>query len=117
MDFLLYWSTPGQILFIWLLFAALSVTGLYTVRRLVGIERLKEHHDVAGFTFGVIGAFYGLLLAFVIVAAWERYERAEESLESEAMALSESVSHVRQSGRADSIHSKACDSVLHCKNG
>ena len=81
---------PSRILFIWLLFAALSVTGLYTVRRLVGIEPLKEHHDVAGFTFGVIGAFYGLLLAFVIVvASGDAVGAAEESLESEAMALSE----------------------------
>jgi hypothetical protein len=39
------------------------------------LERLKQNQEVAGFTFGVIGAFYGLLLAFVIVAAWERFDR------------------------------------------
>jgi hypothetical protein len=42
---------------------------------------------VAGFTFGVIGAFYGLLLAFVIVAAWERFDRAEAEVQGEGVAL------------------------------
>jgi hypothetical protein len=35
----------------------------------------------------VIGAFYGLLLAFVIVAAWERFDRADEKVQTESMAL------------------------------
>jgi hypothetical protein len=54
---------------------------------LVPLERLKQNHEVAGFTFGVIGAFYGLLLAFVIVAAWERFDRANEKVQGEAMGL------------------------------
>jgi hypothetical protein len=48
---------------------------------------LKQNHEVAGFTFGVIGAFYGLLLAFVIVAAWQRFDRAEAEVQGEAVAL------------------------------
>ena len=51
-------------------FSGLSVLGLYIVRILVPLATLKKNHEVAGFTFGVLGAFYGLLLAFVIVAAW-----------------------------------------------
>ena len=43
--------------------------------------------SVAGFTFGVIGAFYGLLLAFVIVAAWERFDRAPAEVHDEAASL------------------------------
>src|SRR6516165_10551538 len=57
------------------------------VRVLVPLERLKQNHEVAGFTFGVIGAFYGLLLAFVIVAAWERFDRAEAEVQGESVAL------------------------------
>src|SRR5215470_588515 len=71
MDFLLYWTTWQQIVFVLMAFSALSVLGLYLVRVLVPLERLKRNHEVAGFAFGVIGAFYGLLLAFVIVAAWD----------------------------------------------
>ena len=87
MDFLLYCSTMVQVGVIIVVFSSLSILGLYIVRRTVPLERLKQNHEVAGFTFGVIGAFYGLLLAFVIVAAWERFDRADEKVQGEAMAL------------------------------
>jgi len=69
------------------MFSGLSVLGLYLVRVLVPLETLKKNHEVAGFTFGVLGAFYGLLLAFVIVAAWERFDRANANVEQEGVAL------------------------------
>jgi hypothetical protein len=87
MNFLLYMSVPAQIAIVIAIFSGLSVLGLYLVRRLVPLERLKKNHEVAGFTFGVIGAFYGLLLAFVIVAAWERFDRADANVEQEGVAL------------------------------
>jgi hypothetical protein len=87
MIYLLFWPTWFQVTFIIVTFSGLSILGLYAVRRTVPIEHLKENHEVAGFTFGVIGAFYGLLLAFVIVAAWERFDRADEKVQGEAMAL------------------------------
>jgi hypothetical protein len=48
---------------------------------------LQEQHEVAGVTFAVIGGFYGIVLAFVLVASWERFERARANTESEANAL------------------------------
>jgi hypothetical protein len=87
MYFLLYCSTPVQVGIIVVVFSSLSILGLYLVRRIVPLEHLKQNHEVAGFTFGVIGAFYGLLLAFVIVAAWERFDRADEMVQMEAMSL------------------------------
>ena len=69
-------------------FASLSVAGLYLVRRRIPAQVLKDDHDVAGFTFGVIGAFYGVILAFVIVAVWQRFERANETTQKEALAIS-----------------------------
>lgn len=87
MDFLLYLSTVQQIIVVTVVFSGLSVLGLYVVRILVPLATLKKNHEVAGFTFGVVGAFYGLLLAFVIVAAWERFDRANESVQEEGVAL------------------------------
>src|ERR1700739_5032817 len=87
MNFLLYWTTSEQIIFVLVVFSVVSVFGLYLVRRMVPLERLKQNHEVAGFTFGVIGAFYGLLLAFVIVAAWERFDRADQMVQTEAVSL------------------------------
>jgi hypothetical protein len=68
-------------------FAGITIAGLFIVRRLVPWETLRENHEVAGFTFGVVGAFYGVVLAFVIVAAWQRYENATEKAQQEALAL------------------------------
>jgi hypothetical protein len=87
MDFLLYCSTPVQVGIVIVVFSSLSILGLYLVRQMVPLERLKQNHEVAGFTFGVIGAFYGLLLAFVIVAAWERFDHADAMVQTEAMSL------------------------------
>ena len=87
MDFMLYWNTPAQIAFVVAAFGGGSVAGLYLVRRLVPVDRLQKNHEVAGITFGVLGAFYGLVLAFVIVAAWERFNDANNNAHSEATAL------------------------------
>jgi Protein of unknown function (DUF4239) len=79
--------TVVQAVLVVVVFAGMSVTGLYLVRRAVPAQILREDHDVAGFTFGVIGAFYGVVLAFVIVVAWQRFQRAQEKTQTEALAL------------------------------
>lgn len=84
-DFL---PTYVQALLVTAVFAGITVTGLYVVRRRVEPEVLRTDHDVAGFTFGVIGAFYGVVLAFVIVAAWQRFERANDQVQAESLAVS-----------------------------
>jgi Protein of unknown function (DUF4239) len=87
LNFLLYCSPWEQIVLQLSVFCSISVFGLYLVHLSVPIETLKKNHEVAGFTFGVLGAFYGLFLAFVIVAAWERYDRADDGAQHEALAL------------------------------
>ncbi len=87
MDFLLYWGTFGQIAFVCVVFGGGSVAGLCVVRRLVPVDHLQKNHEVAGITFGVLGAFYGLVLAFVIVAAWEQFTAANANSHQEASAL------------------------------
>jgi Protein of unknown function (DUF4239) len=87
MNFLLYWGAAAQIIFVIVVFGGGSIAGLYIVRRLVPLDRLQKNHDVAGVTFGVLGAFYGLVLAFVIVAAWQRFNQANTDSLEEATAL------------------------------
>jgi hypothetical protein len=55
-------------------------------RRLSGLERLKLNNEVAGFKFAVVGLFYGVLLAFVVVAVWEEYRDTETAVRNEAKA-------------------------------
>ena len=76
-----------QALVVVAIFAGVSVGGLYLVRQRVEPSTLRDDHDVAGFTFGVVGAFYGVVLAFVIVAVWQRFERANAKAQEESLAV------------------------------
>src|SRR6202451_3599557 len=87
MKFLLYCGSATQIIFVIVAFGGGSVAGLCLVRWLVPLDRLQKNHEVAGVTYGVLGAFYGLVLAFVIVATWERFNLATANAHEEAAAL------------------------------
>ncbi|MGC1678983.1 MAG: DUF4239 domain-containing protein [Candidatus Binataceae bacterium] len=81
-------GTLEQAFVVVVFFAGVTILGLFIVRRLVPAHILREDKEVAGYTFGVVGAFYGVVLAFVIVAAWQRFERADTKAQAEALALS-----------------------------
>lgn len=59
------------------------------VQRLVPVTIRRDHNDVAGFIYAVLGVIYAVLLALVVVAVWEEYERARITVESEANAVAE----------------------------
>jgi len=61
--------------------------GLMLVARLAyGSTRLSLNNEVAGFKFAVVGVFYAVLLAFVVVAVWEEYRGTEAAVRNEAKA-------------------------------
>jgi uncharacterized membrane protein YgaE (UPF0421/DUF939 family) len=64
-----------------------AVLGLVVVQRLVPSALRQEHNDVAGFIYAVVGVAYAVLLAFVVVVVWEEYERAKDTVETEANEL------------------------------
>lgn len=66
-----------------------AVAGLAAVQRLVPAERRLEHNDVAGFIYAVVGVIYAVLLALVVIAAWEELETARATVRDEASALAE----------------------------
>jgi hypothetical protein len=66
-----------------------AVVGLALVQRLVPATIRKEHNDVAGFIYAVLGVIYAVLLALVVIAVWEEFGRARVTVESEANALAE----------------------------
>jgi uncharacterized membrane protein len=66
-----------------------SVAGLALVQRLVSPELRKQHNDVAGFIYAVIGIVYAVLLALVVVAVWGDYEATRETTDREANELAE----------------------------
>jgi hypothetical protein len=66
-----------------------ALAGLTLVQRLVPSEKRKEHNEVAGFLYAVVGVVYAVLLALLVIAVWEQYQKANETVESEANGVAE----------------------------
>jgi hypothetical protein len=68
---------------------ALAVGGLVLVQRLVPMALRREHNDVAGFIYAVLGVTYAVLLGLMVVAVWEEWEAAADTADEEASSLAE----------------------------
>src|SRR5215212_3150379 len=66
-----------------------ALAGLELVQRLVPAEKRQEHNDVAGFLYAVVGVVYAVLLALLVIAVWQQFQKANETVESEANAVAE----------------------------
>ena len=66
-----------------------SLIGLELVQRLVPAVSRQRHNDVAGFIYAALGVIYAVLLALVVITAWEEYQAASETVEEEANATAE----------------------------
>jgi len=66
-----------------------ALAGLELVQRLVPVSSRQQHNDVAGFIYAALGVIYAVLLALVVIAVWEEYQAASETVEQEANALAE----------------------------
>lgn len=59
----------------------------YLVSRFTSREVRMAHNDRAGFILAVIGVIYAVLLAFVAIGVWERFQQAEARTYEEAGAI------------------------------
>jgi hypothetical protein len=59
----------------------------YLVALFTSREVRSEHNELAGFILAVIGVIYAVLLAFVAIGVWERFEQAQGRSYDEADAL------------------------------
>jgi hypothetical protein len=64
-----------------------AVGGLVLVQSLVPTERRKQHNDVAGFIYAVLGVSYAVLLGLMLIAVWEKWNAAETLTTDEANEL------------------------------
>ena len=76
--------------------AAIIVIGGFTlvallfarvVRMIFPAELLREHNELAGFIFAVVGVIYAVILGFVAVGVWERFVQADDRTYDEASAI------------------------------
>ena len=79
------------------LLAAILFTGAWAAFAVIGFriallyrpqDRVEAHNDTYGVYFGMVGLLYAILLAFVVVVAWEQFNSAEESTHTEVTRLS-----------------------------
>jgi hypothetical protein len=68
-------------------FVAIAVGGSLLAHRIFPKGVLEEHNDIAGFMFAVVGVVYAVLLAFLAIAVWERFDAAETRVHDEASQL------------------------------
>jgi len=68
---------------------SLAAGGLILVQRSVPIAVRRQHNDVAGFIYAVLGVVYAVLLGLMLVAVWEEWKTAAETADREASSLAE----------------------------
>jgi hypothetical protein len=67
--------------------AIYSIGLMLLTRSIYGVDRLALNNEVAGFKFAVIGVFYAVMLAFVVIAVWEDFRKTEAAVRDEAKAV------------------------------
>lgn len=50
---------------------------------------LRKHNDVAGFLFSAVGVIYAVVLGFVVVVVWEKYDATVSNVDTEIAAVSD----------------------------
>jgi Protein of unknown function (DUF4239) len=59
------------------------------VQRRVRSEMLRRHNDVAGYLFSAVGVLYAVVLGFVVVVVWQKYDSTVANVETEVNAVAD----------------------------
>ncbi|MCC7164364.1 MAG: DUF4239 domain-containing protein [Anaerolineae bacterium] len=71
-----------------LLISALVGAGMvYLFRRLLDQQMLKEHNDLIGAIYNMVGVVYAVMMAFAVFIVWEQFDVTKTAVEQEANAL------------------------------
>jgi len=68
-------------------FVAAAIAAGLLAHRFLPQSVLDEHNDIAGFVFAVVGVVYAVLLAFLAIAVWQRFDDAQTRVSDEASRL------------------------------
>ena len=64
----------------------IAMCGPLIVRQCVELRRLTTNNEIAGFKFATVGVIYAVILAFAVIAVWEKFNEAEVMVTREAGA-------------------------------
>ena len=65
----------------------MTIAGLVITRHFVPHHKMKVHNDVSGPIFGTLGVVYAVLLAFVVIVVWERFDKSDTNAQKEANCM------------------------------
>lgn len=65
---------------------------------------LSDHNEVAGWIFSGVGVIYAVLLGFIVVVVWQKFDAAANNVQSEVSAVSDTYRAVQ--GYPDPLRSK-----------
>ncbi len=68
-------------------FVGLSIALARVSRRFSSPEMLRDHNDLTGFIFAVVGVIYAVVLGFIAIGVWERFSDSEAATYREASSL------------------------------
>ena len=83
------WSIWFSVSLVFLLSLLLAGGGVWVVRRYWPYPAFQGNNEFVGFSYGVFGLVYGVLLAFVIVSSWEQFSEAESVVVKEVTSLND----------------------------
>ena len=63
---------------------AITICGLFVARRLGGNKNLEKRPETASTMFHTVGVIYAVVLAFMVIVAWENFERIDSDVSAEA---------------------------------
>ena len=82
------YDLPSWVLGVLIVGIASAFAGLGTIvaQRLVPLRVRAEHNEIAGFISAMVGVVYAVFLAFLAIAVWEAFGKAEVTVRREASA-------------------------------
>jgi hypothetical protein len=83
------WPTWATIIVVVLGVTVPAVVGHIVTRRIVPYSDLAKHNDVTGFVLAIVGVVYAVLLAFVVIIAWQAFNTADGIAGEEVSAASD----------------------------
>jgi Protein of unknown function (DUF4239) len=78
------WTT---ILLLVVIPTAIAMAAQALIHRRVGVAKLVQNNEIAGFKFATVGVIYAVLLAFTVIVVWEKFSAAENAVDQEAASI------------------------------
>lgn len=79
------WGLTAEVAVVAAVVACFVVLHAY-LQRVLRTDVLRRHNDVAGYLFSAVGVLYAVVLGFVVVVVWQKYDDTIANVEAEVNA-------------------------------